>query len=94
MDADQVNSHTCQEAEQYQNPRRPSWPLPVTPSWQHECPPNFDFHEFLLPVFELCINGTKQYVPFCVQSLSLIILFAGFVCHCMQVKFILAQCYY
>lgn len=79
MDADQVNSHTCQEAEQYQNPGRPSWPLPVTPSWHHERPPNIDFHEFLSPVFELCISGTKQYVPFCVQSLSLSILFAGFI---------------
>lgn len=36
-------------------------------------------HEFLLPVFELCINGTKQYVPFCVRSLSLSILCAGFI---------------
>lgn len=78
MDADQVNSHTCWETKQNQNPRRPSGPLSVTPSWQHERPPDFDFHKFLWPVSELCISGTQQYVPFCAQSLSCSILFAGF----------------
>lgn len=74
----------------------PRDPFPLTPPpWQREQSPDFDIHEFFLPVFELCTNRIKENEPFCIGFLWLSICLPDpSVTACSQSAFVLSAVYY